>query len=101
MTHAHTVAAVIDRSLDAYQVLAGVGEEVEDEWTYVNDLAGAWRDRLGDVVASRGDEVVDAAVAAAIDRAVAEIGLIDDPHRAIDWLSTFPQIVLIALGEQR
>ena len=23
---------------------------------------------------------------------------IDDPHRAIDWLSTFPQVVLLALG---
>ena len=23
-----------------------------------------------------------------------------DPHRAIDWLSTFPQVVLVALGER-
>jgi hypothetical protein len=38
-------------------------------------------------------------VAAAIDRAVVEIGLIRDPHRAIDWLSTFPQVVLLALAE--
>ena len=22
-----------------------------------------------------------------------------DPHRAIDWLSTFPQVVLVAVGE--
>ena len=35
----------------------------------------------------------------AIDRAIDEIGLITDPHRAIDWLSTFPQVVLLALGE--
>ena len=25
---------------------------------------------------------------------------ITDPHRAIDWLSTYPQVVLIALGER-
>ena len=37
---------------------------------------------------------------AAISRAVGEIGRISDPHRAIDWLSTFPQIVLITLGER-
>ena len=24
--------------------------------------------------------------------------MITDPHRAIDWLSTFPQVVLVALG---
>ena len=38
--------------------------------------------------------------AAAIDRAIDEIGRISDPHRAIDWLSTFPQVVLIGLGEE-
>ena len=32
-------------------------------------------------------------------RAIDEIGRISDPHRAIDWLSTFPQVVLLALGE--
>ena len=37
---------------------------------------------------------------AAIDRAIDEIGRIGDPHRAIDWLSTFPQVVLSALGER-
>ena len=36
----------------------------------------------------------------AIDRAIDEIGRIADPHRAIDWLSTFPQVVLLALGER-
>ena len=38
--------------------------------------------------------------AGAIDRAIVEVDLIEDPHRAIDWLSTFPQVVLLALGEQ-
>jgi hypothetical protein len=40
----------------------------------------------------------DAAVDAAVDAAIEEAGLITDPHRAIDWLSTFPQVVLLAVG---
>ena len=60
---------------------------------------GAWRARLDDVGARRGDEAVSASTSVAIDRVIDEIGRIKDPHRAIDWLSTFPQIVLLALGE--
>ena len=45
--------------------------------------------------ASAGEPTV-----AAIDRLVDEVGRITDPHRAIDWLSTFPQVALLALGEQ-
>ena len=33
----------------AYDELTELGEEIEDEWTYVNDLASAWRERLEDV----------------------------------------------------
>jgi hypothetical protein len=66
----------------------------------VTDLSSAWRERLDAVDAARGAEVVDDATLAAIDRAVDEIGRISDPHRAIDWLSTFPQVVLVALGEE-
>jgi hypothetical protein len=33
-----------------------------------------------------------------VHEAIAEIGLIADPHRAIDWLSTFPHVVALALG---
>ncbi|HET7495843.1 MAG TPA: hypothetical protein VFJ80_10355 [Candidatus Limnocylindrales bacterium] len=86
-------------ALDAYDGLAALGEEIEDEWTYVADLTLAWRARLEAVADARGDETTDPLVAAAIDGAIAEIGLISDPHRAIDWLSTFPQVVLLALGE--
>jgi hypothetical protein len=93
------VQTVIDRALDAYASLAELGEEVEDEWSYVNDLADAWRARLSDVANDRAAAPVSEAVAAAVDRASAEIALITDPHRAIDWLSTYPQIVLVALGE--
>ena len=95
-----TVGGALRRALDAYDALAELGEEIEDEWTYVNDLATAWRDRLGDVAAAREVESIDGAVDGAIDAAVEEIGRISDPHRAIDWLSTFPQVVLVALGER-
>ena len=85
-------------ALDAYERLAALGEDIEDEWSYVTDLASAWRERLETVAAARGDEPAGMA-GPAIERAIAEIDLITDPHRAIDWLSTFPQVVLIAAGD--
>jgi hypothetical protein len=94
-----TVDDLLGRALEAYAALEGLGEEIEDEWTYVTDLEAVWRARLDEVAAARGAEAVPAPVAAAVERAIDEIGLVRDPHRAIDWLSTFPQIVLVALGE--
>lgn len=99
MSDGVTVGEVIARALAAYEALGTLGEEVEDEWTYVTDLVAAWKVRLEAVAAARGAEPADPAVDVAVDRAIAEIGLITDPHRAIDWLSTFPQVVLVALGE--
>ena len=99
MTDETTVGAVIATALDAYAALQSLGEEIEDEWTYVTDLAAAWTARLQAVAAARGMEPAPAGVDAAVDAAVIQIGLITDPHRAIDWLSTFPQVVLVALGE--
>ncbi len=93
-----TIGAVIERALDAYAILAMLGEEIEDEWTYVNDLADAWRERLREVTTERGLESAPQDTSRAVDRAIAEIALIADPHRAIDWLSTFPQVVLLAVG---
>jgi len=90
---------VVDRALAAYSSLVELGEAIDDEWSYVNDLAGAWRERLSEVADRRGAETVQEATAKAIDRAIAEIALIADPHRAIDWLSTYPQVVLLALDE--
>lgn len=95
-----TVRDVLDRALDAYLGLSELGEEIEDEWSYVTDLTEAWRSCLDDVVAARGEDEIDDDVGAAIDRAADEIGRIADPHRAIDWLSTFPQVVLLAIGER-
>ena len=95
-----TIRDLIDRALDAYAVLEERGEEIEDEWSYVADLSDVWRTRFDAVSAHRGADDAPDEASAAIDLAVDEIGRIEDPHRAIDWLSTFPQVVLLALGER-
>jgi hypothetical protein len=95
-----TIRDAIDRVTDAYDALGALGEEVEDEWSYVTDLGEAWRVRFDAVAAARGDDPLPDALTAALDRAIDEVGRIEDPHRAIDWLSTFPQVVLLALGER-
>ena len=94
-----TVDDAVTRALTAYDALAALGEEIDEEWSYVNDLATAWRDRLDEVAAARTGVALSPEGDAAIDRAIDEIGRITDPHRAIDWLSTFPQVTLLALGE--
>lgn len=96
---AATIGEVIDRALAAYARLTGRAEEIEDEWSYVNDLSSAWSDRLARFAASNAAATLDPAVDAAIDRLIDEADRITDPHRAIDWLSTFPQVALLALGE--
>ena len=91
-----TYEDVIDRALDAYAGLTTLGESIEDEWSYVNDLADAWRDRLAEVADDRRARPAPRDTSIAVDRAIHEIEKIEDPHRAIDWLSTFPQVVLLA-----
>jgi len=95
-----SVADAITAASAAYDELAARAEEVEDEWSFVNDLADAWRIRLADVADARGDEPAAGGVAEAVAALSAEARAIDDPHRAIDWLSTFPQVLLIAVGER-
>ncbi len=95
----HTVAEAVERARSAMGALRTLGEEVADEWQYVTDLDAGWGERLDAVAAARGSEVLSPAATAAIELAAAESALILDPHRAIDWLSTFPQIVLFALDE--
>jgi hypothetical protein len=94
-----TIAQAIDRTRDAMRGLAALGEEVTDEWQYVTDLEGTWRRRLDQVADARGAETLSAEAAAAIDQLATEAAAVDDPHRAIDWLSTLPQAALLALGE--
>jgi hypothetical protein len=100
MSEVMTLGNLAWDALSAYENLAGLAEDIEDEWTYVTDLHAAWRERIQKLVEERGTEAVTAFQEAAINRAIDEIGRISDPHRAIDWLSTFPQIVLLNLGQQ-
>jgi hypothetical protein len=93
-----TVADAIDAARSAYDGLVELAEEVDDEWSYVNDLATAWRDRFDEVAAVDGRAFVGPGVLLAVATLDAEAASIDDPHRAIDWLSTFPQVLLTALG---
>lgn len=96
---AATVADCIARALDGFETLATTAQRVEDEWQYVTDLGTVWRGRFAQVTAARGAEPAPAGVEAAMAALVREAALITDPHRAIDWLSTLPQIALAALGE--
>jgi hypothetical protein len=95
-----TIRTAIDRAVAGCEALGLLGEDVEDEWQYVQDLGGAWLTRLEELAATRGDEAISPEIGGAVERAVVEAALITDPHRAIDWLSTLPQVVLVALGEQ-
>jgi hypothetical protein len=93
------LADALDAALDAYDDLAALGEDVEDEWSYIQDLTAAWRTRLEEVRAERGTDPLAPDILAALAAASAQIGTVEDPHRAIDWLSTYPQVLLLALGE--
>ncbi len=97
---APTLTDALGPVLDAYAELTELAEDVDDEWTYITDLTAAWRERLEAVEADRGGEPLDATVVDALTAVAEEAGAIEDPHRAIDWLSTYPQVVLLALGEQ-
>ena len=86
---------VVQRAATAYRDLAGVAETVDDEWQYVNDLVDAYLP--GIEALGEGNDPTDAQLAA-VEEAIVEIGLITDPHKAIDWLSTFPHVVALAIG---
>jgi hypothetical protein len=94
-----TVADLVQRALAGFDALAATAEPVADEWQYLTDLDTVWRARLNAVAGTRGDEPVTAETAAAIEALVSEAGRVADPHKAIDWLSTLPQVALAALGE--
>jgi len=94
-----TVRDLVARTIAAHEGLAAVAGPLDEEWQYVADLGAAWGARLRRVADERGAEPADPAVEAAVERVVVEAGLVTDPHRAIDWLSTLPQVVLLALAE--
>jgi hypothetical protein len=89
-------AEVATRAVEAYRALSELAETVEDEWQYVTDLTEAYAAAL-EALGGAAEPLPPGAVEA-VDEAIEEIGLISDPHRAIDWLSTFPHVVAIALG---
>jgi hypothetical protein len=99
MPQSTPLADLIARSFSGLDRLAATAEAVEDEWQYVTDLGTVWRARLRAVADARGTEPATDGARDAIDVLVAEAGRITDAHRAIDWLSTFPQVALAALGE--
>jgi len=87
---------VVQRAAEAYEALAELAETIEDEWQYVTDLTDAYLSAI-EALAGTGAPL-PAGAGDAVGEAIAEIGLITDPHRAIDWLSTFPHVVALALG---
>ena len=89
-------ADLTERAGAAYRALADLAETIEDEWQYVTDLVDAYLPSIEALAG--GTAPLPGGAAAAVDEAIAEIGLITDPHRAIDWLSTFPHVVALALG---
>jgi hypothetical protein len=95
-----TIDDAVGRAVATCDRLEALGHEIADEWQYVSDLAAAWTARLRLVASGRGSEPLSEDLAMAVEAAVAEAGRITDSHRAIDWLSTFPQVVLAALGER-
>jgi len=94
-----SIADLIARSLAAFDRLAATAEPVADEVQYLADLETVWGARLRAVAGARGVEPAPPGAEAALDSLAAEAALITDPHRAIDWMSTLPQIALAALGE--
>lgn len=99
MSDGSTIADLVERVLETHAALADLGETIEDEWQYVADLRVVWRGRLAAVAAARGSEPAPPGAADAVEALALEAAAITDPHRAIDWLSTVPQVALLALGE--
>jgi hypothetical protein len=96
---AATIADLIDQALAGFDSLVVTAEPVEDEYQYVTDLGTVWRARLRAVAVARGDEPAPPGTEEAMTALVEEAARIADPHHAIDWLSTLPQVALAALGE--
>lgn len=91
-------AELAQRAAIAYLALADLAETVEDEWEYVTDLTDAYVAALKALAYVDQTDQATAEMVDAVDLAIAEIAAITDPHKAIDWLSTFPHVVALALG---
>ena len=93
------IATLIARVRGAFDGLVATAAPVSDELQYVADLETVWIARLQAVADARGLEAAPPGAEAAIEALEAEAAAISDPHRAIDWLSTLPQVALASLGE--
>ena len=89
---------VVQRAAEAYEALAALAETIEDEWQYVTDLTDVYLPSIQALAGLNPRRPLTANQIAAVDEAIAEIRLITDPHKAIDWLSTFPHVLALALG---
>jgi hypothetical protein len=94
-----TVADLVARARASFDALAATAAPVTDELQYLADLETVWGARLAAVAGSRGAEPAPDGAEAAMTALEAEARSIADPHRAIDWMSTLPQVALAALGE--
>lgn len=94
-----TIPELMERAIAALETLAATAEPVDDEQQYVRDLVLVWSARLRAVGADRSTHAGAPEVDAAIEWVAAEAARVADPHRAIDWLSTLPQVALLAVGE--
>jgi predicted oxidoreductase len=94
-----TIRSAVDHAVVVLGRLRDVGEEIADEWQYVTDLGTVWSARLGEVAEARGDELLEPPIVAALEELSGQATAVTDSHRAIDWLSTYPQAVLAVLGE--
>jgi hypothetical protein len=93
------IPELLERAIVALEVLARTAEPIDDEQQYVRDLVTVWSARLRAVGQMRSMQPVSATSETAVEWLAAEAGRIADPHRAIDWLSTLPQAILLAVGE--
>lgn len=92
------VADLVTVTLEGYDRLLGVADALDDELLYAGDLRTVWTSALRVLADERGSEPAPPGAAEAIAALVDEAGLVADPHRALDWCSTFPQVALAALG---
>jgi hypothetical protein len=96
---AATIPELMERAIAALERLAATADPIDDEQQYVRDLVLVWSARLRAVGADRATQAGTPELDDAINWMAAEAGRVADPHRAIDWLSTLPQVAILAVGE--
>lgn len=102
-TDARTLPAgpALDEMVSAFEALVALAEEIEDEWLFVNDLSTEYGGRLEELRSAFGGAELPADTVGALEELAAEVRLIKDPHKAIDWLSTYPAVAALALEGAR